>query len=134
MLRRQTSASNPADWFAFAADRLKASDLIWRTEGLTHSGVECLQESLERYLKGFLIAKGWKLVKTHDLTHLLSESRKFDAFFDRYVELAEQLTEQFFLQHYPGLDTTGVGKNYEEMREQTGDIVEHLKRNFPQYF
>jgi HEPN domain-containing protein len=134
MLRKQTNANDPRDWFAFAEDRLKAADLIWAGEGLTHAGVECLQEAMERYLKGFLVSHGWKLIKTHDLTHLVAEASKTDRFFDSYVELAEQLTEQFFLQHYPGLDTTGVGENYEDMRTQVGEIVSHLKVVLPQFF
>jgi hypothetical protein len=48
MLRKQTSASNPGDWFAFAEDRLKVADLAWKQEGLTHTGIECLQEAVER--------------------------------------------------------------------------------------
>jgi hypothetical protein len=58
MLRKQSSDKNPADWFYSADDRLKIADLAWEKEGLTQSGIELLQESVERYLKGFLVAKG----------------------------------------------------------------------------
>lgn len=67
MLRKKTKANDPGDWFAFARERLAAADSLWKHEGITPAGIECLQESVERYLKGYLVAKGWRLVKTHDL-------------------------------------------------------------------
>lgn len=134
MPRRATSATNPADWFEFAAERLRAADVLWNSEGLTCAGVECLQEAAERYLKGYLIAKGWSLVKTHDLSRLVRDSSRFDAFFGAYQAFADELTENFFMQHYPGLDMTDIGKNYEKMRERTGEIVKHIESSVPQFF
>ena len=58
MLRKLSNESDPADWFYLATDRLKTADLAWKVEGLTASGIELLQESVERYLKGYLIARG----------------------------------------------------------------------------
>jgi HEPN domain-containing protein len=60
-LRKQSSDKNPEDWFYSAGDRLKVADLAWANEGLTQSGIELLQECVERYLKGYLVAKGWTL-------------------------------------------------------------------------
>ncbi|MBI4327393.1 MAG: hypothetical protein HY674_19330 [Chloroflexi bacterium] len=63
MLRKQSAETDPADWFYLAADRLKIADLVWRHEGLSPSGIELLQEAIERYLKGYLVAKGWAHIK-----------------------------------------------------------------------
>ena len=54
---RQSDENDPHDWFYSAADRLRGADALWRMEGLTHSGIELLQEAMERYLKGYLVAK-----------------------------------------------------------------------------
>ena len=62
-----TSEDEPADWFRFGAERLRAADHIHRVEGATWTGIELLQEAAERYLKGWLIDCGWKLERTHDL-------------------------------------------------------------------
>ncbi len=134
MLRKLTQANDPADWFAFAQERLHAADVLWNSDGLTFTGVECLQEAVERYLKGFLIARGWRLVKTRDLNLLVIEARGFDPAFGRFVEMAEKLTEQFFLQHYPGLDTTNVGLDYEKLREETAALVTMIQAALPSYF
>ena len=123
MLRKRTSETDPSDWFAFAEDRLRAADLIWSAEGITHSGIECLQEAVERYLKGYLVANGWQIVKTHDLTRLIKEAAIYDPAFHRFDLLAEKLTEEFFLQHYPGLDTTDLGKDYENLRRESQELV-----------
>ena len=111
MLRKQTSEKDPADWIAFGAERLQATDSLWQHEGLTAAGIELLQEAVERYLKGYLIAKGWSLVRTHDLERLLKEAIAFDKAFTKFKSLAEELTEEFFAQHYPGEDLTDVGRN-----------------------
>lgn len=74
MLRKQTSETDPAYWFAFAEERLLAADSLWRNLGLTAAGIEILQEAVERYLKGYLVARNWKLIKTHDLERLLLEA------------------------------------------------------------
>ncbi len=61
----KTDEANPQDWFLLAAERLRATDVLYAESGSTYSGIEILQEAVERYLKGFLIAKGWRLRKVH---------------------------------------------------------------------
>ena len=119
----KTDEANPQDWFLLAAERLSAADVLYAQSGSTYSGIEILQEAVERYLKGFLIAKGWRLRKVHDLTLLNDEAKKFDPQFDKFDDLCESLTEQFWAQHYPGGDLSTVGADYDELREQTGDLV-----------
>ena len=104
MRGKQSDETDPADWFYLAEDRLRAADVLWKAEGLTASGIELLQEAAERYLKGYLVARGWRLVKTHDLEALLDAASSFDPAFGRFAAFAEELTEDFFAQHYPGQD------------------------------
>jgi HEPN domain-containing protein len=134
MLRKKTSEKDPVDWFAFAAKRLRAADVLWSHEGLTATGIEALQEAVERFLKGYLIAKGWKLAKTHDLTHLPKEANRLNPRFGQFEELTGDLTEDFFAQHYPGMDTGKIGENYETLRQQTGELVTLIRESLPQYF
>lgn len=134
MLRRPTDEKNAADWFAFAEERLRAADTLWKCEGLTAAGIEMLQEAAERYLKGYLIAKGWSLIRTHDLTKLIHDTLPYSPGFADFYPLAEELTRDFFAQHYPGGDMTGVGENYELLRQQTGDLVALIQKSLPQFF
>ena len=134
MEHRKLFDSEPGDWFYLAADRLRAADPNWQGEGLTPSGIELLQESVERFLKGYLVSCGWKLVKTHDLQRLLADAEAYDARFAQFEDLAENLTQDFFAQHYPGSDLTEVGKNYPQLRQQTGDLLALIKELLPQHF
>jgi len=134
MLRKTSDENDPADWIYLAADRLKAADLLWEHEGLTASGIELLQEAVERYLKAFLIANGWRLVKTHDLDALLGEAIGRDAAFKAFTTLTSSLTRDFFAQHYPGSDWTHVGEDYADFRKQAGELVSLIERLMPQFF
>lgn len=134
MRRGPTSESEPADWFCLADDRLRAADVLWKDAGCTFSGVELLQESVERHLKGCLIALGWNLVRTHDLTALVAEAAKHDDRFADFEDLAIVLTADFFAQHYPGSDLTNVGADYPSCRKETGRLIHLIRQLLPQYF
>ena len=134
MQLKRTSDSDPADWFDTAADRLKIADLAWQHEGFTPTGVECLHEATERYLKGFLIASGWTLQRTHDLELLTRAAMAFNSQFSGFLPSATELTEKFFEQHYPGGDLTRIAENYEPLRTKVGEIVELIKTSLPKYF
>src|SRR5438876_8475586 len=119
MLHKRTSDKDPADWFAFARERIHSADVLQQHEGVTATGIEALQEGVERYLKGYLIAKRWRLVKTRDLVLLVREAERLDPAF---VPMAEELTEDFFAQHYPGEDMTLTGENYDALRKQASQL------------
>ncbi|MCX8091557.1 MAG: HEPN domain-containing protein [Verrucomicrobiae bacterium] len=133
MRRKVSNENDPRDWFYLAADRLRAADLLWKNEGLTASGIELLQEAVERLLKGYLVAKGWRLIKTHDLSFLLAEASAYDSRFQHFAPLADELTRDFFAQHYPGGDWRGVGEHYEAMRRQTAELISLIRAALPEH-
>ena len=55
------------DWYRSAKVLLGSADRLYPLEGSSESVIELLQESAERYLKGYLISKGWALSRIHDL-------------------------------------------------------------------
>jgi len=118
---------HPGDWLYLAKERLRAADVLFAAEAATLTGVELLHESLERFLKAYLISKGWRLRKVHDLSYLLAECIQHNQTFDRFEDLADSLTAQFWAQHYPGNDITGIGSNYEAMRADTGSLVQLIE-------
>lgn len=98
------------------------------------TGIELLQEAVERYLKGYLIAKGWRLERTHDLSRLTDEAAHYEPQFRRFNKFAVELGADFFAQHYPGGDLTDVGRNYESLRQEAGELVALIRQGLPQYF
>ena len=101
---------------------------------MTASSVEVLQEAVERYVKGYLIAKGWKLKRVHDLKVLVRDAAAFAPDFASFLDFAERLTAEFFEQHYPGGDLTHVGEDYAGMRDEAGRLVGLIQRLLPEHF
>ncbi|MCX6917228.1 MAG: hypothetical protein NT167_30020, partial [Verrucomicrobia bacterium] len=56
------------DWFLLGRERLEAADAVRGACGVCNSAVELLQEAIERYLKGYLVATGWPLQRIHNLS------------------------------------------------------------------
>jgi HEPN domain-containing protein len=119
----KTRENNPSDWILLAEERLQSADALIQSRGVCYSAIELLQESLERYLKGFLISRNWKLERIHDLNRLLDLCQDHCGEFSRFAPLAQSLTEQFWAQHYPGDDLSDVGEDYHELREQAGELI-----------
>jgi HEPN domain-containing protein len=119
----KTSEDRPSDWIFLARERLESADALFAARGACYSAVELLQESVERYLKGFLISRGWQLERIHDLNRLLDLATAYRSDFDRFQHLAQSLTEQFWEQHYPGGDLDEVGQDYPELRLALGELV-----------
>lgn len=120
-----TSELNPQDWYFLANERIESADALTGARGICLSAVELLQESVERYLKGYLISFHWKLEKIHDLNRLLDLCIQHDPQFRQFIPLVQSLTEQFWAQHYPGDDVSEVGSDYPELRQQAGELI-HL--------
>jgi HEPN domain-containing protein len=114
-----------------AADRLRVADSAREHEGITYAGVELLQGAVERYLKGYLVGQGWLLERTHDLRKLVDEACKHDSAFAGFTDLAQSLTEQFWLQHYPGDELDDVGSDYDELRQQAGELIALILKGVP---
>ena len=60
-----------------------------------------LQQSLEKYLKAFLLGKGWKLRKIHELDTLLDFATEFDAGLEEFRELCERVSGYYYTERYP---------------------------------
>ena len=86
----KTDENNPRDWLRSARTRLHSADLLHPLEGATESVIELLQEATERFLKAYyLLSRGWKLRKIHDLGALVAEAVDRDPRFseDIYLDL-----------------------------------------------
>ena len=85
--------------------------------------MELLQEAIERYLKGYLVATGWPLQRIHNLSTLLDAAVQQDVRFKSFADLCEGLTAQFWEQHYPGGDLADVGADYDVLRSEAAKMV-----------
>jgi len=112
----KTNENNPEDWYRSAKVRLGSADRLYPLEGSSESVIELLQESAERYLKGYLISKGWALSRIHDLGALIAEAQKHDERFAEFADFADELTDQFWAMHYPGGEIDEQSLDFHEVR------------------
>lgn len=78
-----------------------------------------LQQSLEKYLKAFLLQYGWKLKKIHALHDLLSDAAVYNLSLESFRQLCERVSGYYFVDRYPPLvpselSCTDVKKDLEE--------------------
>ncbi|MEY4299362.1 MAG: hypothetical protein RIR25_598 [Verrucomicrobiota bacterium] len=119
----RTDENNPEDWLKSASSRLASADRLFAEEGASEAAIELLQESTERFLKAYLIARGWRIRKIHDLGSLLSEAEKHDPAFGAFADFADELTDQFWAIHYPGGDLDDSPPDFAALREQLAKML-----------
>jgi HEPN domain-containing protein len=81
-----------------------------------------LQQSLEKYLKAFLLKHNWKLRKIHELDALLDEAAKFQQELESYRDLCERVSGYYLAERYPPLSdfelsVADVRRDMKEARE-----------------
>jgi HEPN domain-containing protein len=89
------------EWFEKGSHDLITAKLAFGGGGPGDTIAVLLQQSSEKYLKGYLISKGWRLKKTHDLVELIKIAAEFNSAFQNYFELADRLTALYLQERYP---------------------------------
>jgi len=112
------------EWFEKAKHDMETVKLIIDSSGYPDTAAILLQQAAEKYLKGYLISKGWKLVKTHDLKQLLNEAVKYDERLEKYYDLLERLTRYYAEVKYPFSE---VLVSLEEVKADYETVKELLK-------
>lgn len=89
------------EWLKIAKKDLEEAEFLFANRRPTEDVVYFLQQAAEKSLKGYLIYRGWKLQKIHDIRTILQEAVKFDKSFETFIPIAAQLTEFYFKGRYP---------------------------------
>ena len=90
------------DWFRFAGEDLAAARELAGRGSFHHQACLLSQQSAEKYLKAFLLSKGWKLVRTHELSQLAGECYSYDESFQTLYPSCELLNKYVIAGRYPG--------------------------------
>lgn len=87
-------------WFDKADHDLEAG----RLTNASLPDIACFhaQQCVEKYLKGFLLAHGEEIEKTHDLIKLLEDCTHIDATFEKWRDACFELTVYGVEVRYPG--------------------------------
>ncbi len=75
----------PGDWFEKARRDRRRVEVLLADDDVEGAGFH-LQQAAEKYLKGYLLGRGWPLKRTHDLEVLLNEAITHDDRFEKYLD------------------------------------------------
>lgn len=90
----------PADWFRIGERDLDRARRLLADEDYPGAAFS-LQQAVEKHLKGFLLARGWKLRRVHDIEVLLNEAARLDVSFGEFREHGRKMTQYYFEDRYP---------------------------------
>lgn len=93
----------PREWLRYSDDDMTVAEREMQAEMPVYHVICFLcQGAAEKALKGYLIAQGWTLEKTHDILKLLKASSAYDAELGKMVSQGEILNEYITTGRYPG--------------------------------
>jgi len=93
----------PREWLRYAEDDLLVAEREIRSEAPVYHVICFLcQGAAEKALKGYLIAQGWTLEKTHDILKLLKACSTYHPGLGNMVSEGEILNEYITAGRYPG--------------------------------
>jgi HEPN domain-containing protein len=101
--RRKLPVETPREWIRHADENLGVAEREMRYDAPAYHTVCFLcQSAAEKYLKGYLVAQGWMLKKTHDIAELLELCIGYDPEFEGLLNEGIVLNEYITEGRYPG--------------------------------
>ena len=114
------------EWFDRGKHDVKAAKILFEEGEYTDSLSSLIQQAVEKYLKGFLIFKGWNLRKIHDIEELITEALRYDPSLGKYLDFARNLTAYYMEDRYPPGPVTDYSE--EEMKQSIDKAEELIKK------
>ena len=111
----------PQHWFQKSDLDMKRSEILINNQDPEGAAFH-LQQSIEKSLKGYLISKGWKLQRIHDLEDLLDYAVEFNREIEEFRTLCQEVTEYYIEERYPILISSALTED--EVRTKIGKAKE----------
>jgi HEPN domain-containing protein len=115
----------PQQWFRLAAKDLKRAEQLLNLDDPEGCGYH-LQQAVEKYLKGYLLSKGWKLKRIHDLEVVLNDTLKYEPKLEQYRTLCQKISGYYFIDRYPLASMATLTK--EEVQESLTEAAKLINR------
>lgn len=117
----------PADWLRIAEKDLKRVELLLNVHDPEAAGFY-LQQAVEKFLKAFLLSKGWRLERIHDLEVLLNEALEHDSSLERFRPVCQKITVFYFVERYPFFTQATLTKDdVRDSVEQVQGLIERVR-------
>lgn len=120
----------PVDWFRKADADIKTVEILLSQGGDTEISAMHVQQAIEKYLKGYLLAEGWKLRKTHDLPELLDEAVRYSPGLEEFRSLCEGATVFYFEAKYPFFKDKPTAEEVNELLIRVKEMVKLILEEF----
>jgi HEPN domain-containing protein len=118
------------DWYTRGEHDLRGAQILFREGGYTDTIAFLMEQSVEKYLKGYLINKGWRLIKTHDLELLITNAADYDKSFLQYLDYARTVSAFYIKQRYPpDPQLEYARKELDSLLMQTEKIIDLIKQD-----
>lgn len=117
----------PPDWIKVAKKDWHRMEIMLEEEDAEAAGY-FLQQSIEKYLKTFLLQNGWELRKIHELDALLDKSINYNPALETFRDLCERVSGYYFTERYPRLTEEELSS--EEVKEDIQEAEEFIKAMF----
>ena len=125
-MKRSEDSLYPPDWFMVAEKDWHRIKIMLDNNDAEAAGY-FLQQSIEKYIKAFLLERGWELRKIHELDALLDEVVKHNSNLESFRNLCERVSGYYFAERYPALiDTELTLKDIEKDMEEAKKLIKVL--------
>ncbi|MBD3234950.1 MAG: HEPN domain-containing protein [candidate division Zixibacteria bacterium] len=102
------------DWFRIGAKEIERAKRLLEDGDLDAAGFN-IQQAVEKYIKGYLLSKGWELRRIHNLDILLNDAMDYEPSLDEYRQDCIKITHYYVEDRYPFTVASELTK--EEIKE-----------------
>ena len=125
---QHSESSYPADWLRIAEKDWKRVEMLLK-EGDPGLAGFCLQQAGEKFLKAFLLSRGWQLRRIHNLDTLLDDAVEYDASLEDYREVFQKITAFYIVERYPFVIGSKITeKDVRTSLNQVKGVIEKLRK------
>ncbi len=115
----------PQDWFRIGEKEFKRAKNLLDIEDLEGAGFN-IQQAVEKYLKGFLLSKGWKLRRIHNLEVILNDAIGYEPSLEIFRKNCRKITYYYIEERYPSTITSELTR--EEIKNSLESADELIKK------
>ncbi len=118
----------PQGWFKKGKADLETAELLLAHGGDVQIAAFHIQQALEKYLKGYLISKGWRLKRIHDLAALLDDAVVYNPGLEPFRPACEEITAYYVQARYPFFSEGPSREDVEASLAQAKGLIEKILR------
>lgn len=124
---QSSESSYPKDWLRIAEKDWKRVEMLINDDDPELAGF-CLQQAVEKFLKAFLLSKGWQLRRIHNLDALLEDATKYDPSLEVYRSVCQKITAFYIVERYPSVAGDQITKDdVRNSLNQVKGLIEKLR-------